>query len=252
MDENQPNTNQQLITFEQMEHMFKLVERMHKPTQIETVSPDLKVAEKLNHQNYTSWCKMMHIALDCRGRLNHILDEPPSPTDPAYKIWKQKDSIVLSWIISNIDTDLINHFLDYTIAKDLWKGIETLLSSGRDELQVFDLNCQANSIKQHKDTLESYYGKLIAIWKEIDRRQPNPMIHPEDMTIFNQFIQKQRLFQFLAGIDEVFDKEKRDLLNLEPLPTVDIAYATIRREVSRREIMTHVSSSEKKSFRNWT
>ena len=35
---------------------------------------------------------------------------------------------------SNIDTDLINQFLDYTIARDLWKGIEILLNSGRDEL----------------------------------------------------------------------------------------------------------------------
>ena len=56
---------------------------------------------------------------------------------------------------------------------------------------------------------------------------------------------KKRLFQFLAGINETFDKEKRDLLNLDPLPTVDMGYATIRREVSRRGIMTHASSSGK-------
>ena len=57
------------------------------------------------------------------------------------------------------------------------------------------------------------------------------MIHAEDITIFNTFIQKQRLFQFLAGINDTFDKEKRDLLNQDPLPTVEIAYATIRREI---------------------
>ena len=83
---------------------------------------------------------------------------------------------------------------------------------------------------------------MTTIWKEVDRRQPNPMIHAEDITIFNTFIQKQRLFQFLAGLNETFDKEKRDLLNLDPLPTVDMAYATIRREVSRHGIMIHASS----------
>lgn len=50
------------------------------------------------------------------------------------------------------------------------------------------------------------------------------------------------MFQFLAGINDTFDKERRDLLNLEPLPSVEAAYATIRREFSRRGIMTHVSS----------
>ena len=97
MAETNPNPNQQLMTFEQMEHMFNLFKQMHQPNiQIEIISPELKIAEKLNHQNYTSWCKMMHIALDYRGRLSHIIDEPPSTTDPTYKIWKQKDSIVLS------------------------------------------------------------------------------------------------------------------------------------------------------------
>ena len=71
------------------------------------------------------------------------------------------------------------------------------------------------------------------------------MIHAEDITIFNTFIQKQRLFQFLAGINETFDKEKRDLLNQDPLPTIEMVYATIRHEISRRGIMTHASSPGK-------
>ena len=79
----------------------------------------------------------------------------------------------------------------------------------------------------------------------MDRQQPNPMIHAEDITIFNTFIQKQRLFQFLAGINETFDKEKRDLLNQDPLPTVEMAYAAIRLEISRCSIMTHTSSPGK-------
>ena len=202
----------QLITMEQMEHMFRLFQQMHKPnTTLETISPYLKLIEKLNYQNYTTWCKMMQIALECRGRLSRIIDDPPSITDPNYRTWKQKDSIVLSWIISNIDTELINQFLDYTITRDLWKGIEVLLSIERDELQIFDMSSQANNIKQNQDPLEVYYGKLTTIWKEIDRRQPNLMIHAEDITIFNTFIQKQRLFQFLAGINETFNKEKKGL-----------------------------------------
>ena len=89
----------------------------------------------------------MQIALECKGHLSYIIDDPPSISDPNYRTWKQRDSIVLSWIIFNIDTDLINQFLDYSIARDLWKGIEVLLSSGRDELQIFDLSSQANNLK---------------------------------------------------------------------------------------------------------
>ena len=71
---------------------------------------------------------------------------------------------------------------------------------------------------------------------------PNPMKCPEDITIFNIFIQRQHLYQFLVGIQDSFDKEKRDL-NLEPLSTLEVAYATIRWEIARRGIMTTVTSS---------
>ena len=80
------------------------------------------------------------------------------------------------------------------------------------------------------------------LWKEIDRRMPNPMTCSQDITAFNNFIQRQRLYQFLTGINENLDKERRDLLHMDPLPIVDVAYATIRREISRRKIMIDVSS----------
>ena len=65
----------------------------------------------------------------------------------------------------------------------------------------------------------------------------------EDITLFNSFIQRPRLYQFLAGINYDLDKEKRDLLHQEPLPSLDAAYATIRREITRRGIMGGDSSS---------
>ena len=66
----------------------------------------------------------------------------------------------------------------------------TLLISGRDELQIYDLNTKATSMKQGIDTIEVYFSKLNTLWKEIDRRMPNPMKCAEDITLFNSFIQR--------------------------------------------------------------
>ena len=68
------------------------------------------------------------------------------------------------------------------------------------------------------------------------------MKHDEDITFFNTYIQTQRLYQFLVGIDDSLDKEHRDLLNQVPLPTLDMAYAAIRRKISRHGIMVDSSS----------
>ena len=245
--ENPPENPNQLISMEHMQQLFQMFQTLNKnSTNIEPgTSQTVRVAEKLNFTNYTKWCKLMQIAIGGRGRLNHIIVNPISPDDPEYQQWAQKDSMVISWIIENIDGDLVNQFLDYKTARDLWKGIETLLSSGRDELRIYDLNTKATSMKQGIDTIEVYFSKLNTLWKEIDRRMPNPMKCAEDITLFNSFIQRQRLYQFLAGVNDSLDKEKWDILNLDPRPTIDAAYATIRREIARRGIIIGNSSLER-------
>ena len=111
------------MNMDQLEKMFQLFQQMQKTNQnTEPSTPELKVAKKLNYQNYTKWCRLMHIAIERKTRLYHITAAPPQPTNPTYSQWKQRDTIVLSWIISNIETDLINQFLDYTTSWDLWKG----------------------------------------------------------------------------------------------------------------------------------
>lgn len=97
-------------------------------------------------------------------------------------------------------------------------------------------------MKQEGYSIEVYYGKMISIWKEIDKRVANPMKHTEDINMYNEITQKQKLYQFLSGINETYDKDRRDILNKIPLPSMDEAYASIRREISKREIMTSKTS----------
>ena len=149
--------------------------------------------------------------------------------------------------MENIESDLVNQYLDFPTAKTLWQGIETLYSSGRDGLQIFDLTVKTNKIQQGTNTIETYYSKLLVLWKEIDRRQPNPMKDPGEIIIYNQLIQQNRLYQFLAGINDTFDKDRRDHLLLDLLPTVEEAYASIRREIMRRGIMKTEPSSNLES-----
>lgn len=106
----------------------------------------------------------------------------------------------LLMLIENIELDSVTNFLDYPTRRDLWKRIATLLSSGQDELQIFDLTNKAARLRQGTHSVEVFYEKIMTIWKELDRQMPNPMKYPEDITIFNSHIQRQRLYQFLAGL----------------------------------------------------
>ena len=64
----------------------------------------------------------------------------------------------------------------------------------------------------------------------------------KDRTTYNVLVQQNCLDQFLTGINENLDKEKRDILNQDPLPSVEVAYAQIRREIIQRIIMSGTST----------
>ena len=55
----------------------------------------------------------MNLALSGRGRLNNIIAAPPPITDTEHPKWAQKDAMVISWIIENIHSYIVNQLLEY-------------------------------------------------------------------------------------------------------------------------------------------
>ena len=72
---------------------------------------------------------------------------------------------------------------------------------------------------------------------EIDRIDPNPMMCADDIKVYAKVRSKQKLFQFLHGLDRRFDPIKREILRLDPLPTAETAYATVRKEAAHQSIL---------------
>ncbi|XP_076933928.1 uncharacterized protein LOC143599999 [Bidens hawaiensis] len=207
--------------------------------QTTTNSENLSLGIKLGGDNYALWATLMKKANGGRGRGSHVTGDP-SPllkTDTSYSRWEQDDQCVFTWIIQNLESNLVNNVSQYPTAKALWDGLATTYGSGTDSLQVFDLHKRANSLKQGSDSLEDLWSRLQGIWMSIDRRDPNPMKDPEDIQVYNKKTQEQRLYQLLMAVDDKLEPIKRDILKKEPLPSVEAAYATIRREVARVTIL---------------
>ncbi|KAL3627286.1 hypothetical protein CASFOL_028649 [Castilleja foliolosa] len=176
------------------------------------------IEPKLNETNYSMWARKVELALGGVDRWHHITDDPPKKDEPEYKTWARNDLQVLCWLIDSIETDLSGQFIEYPNAKELWKGAYETYRSGEDALHIYDLN--------------------------MDRRDHNDMETPGDILKLNKRIQTYRLYQFLHGANPKLDSVKRDLLKESPLPSVEIAYAALRREASRVVIVNHTKKEE--------
>ena len=75
-----------------------------------------------------------------------------------------------------------------------------------------------------------YYANLKAVWQELDQRRPIKMEFALDLKTRREKIQLDRVYAFLVGLDDVFDKVRSDILRTQPLPSVDEVFFVIRRE----------------------
>ena len=103
-----------------VEQMFFLFQKFN-----QKINTRSTVSKKLKYQSYIKWCKEMKTEISGRGRLNQITMVPTTTTNEQCE---QNDSMVMSWIIENIDRDLVDCFLDYTTtAHELWTRIQFIL-----------------------------------------------------------------------------------------------------------------------------
>ncbi|KAL3624219.1 Potassium transporter 8 [Castilleja foliolosa] len=202
------------------------------------------IEPKLNETNYSMWARKVELALGGVDRWHHITDDPPKKDEPEYKTWARNDLQVLCWLIDSIETDLSGQFIEYPNAKELWKGAYETYRSGEDALHIYDLNVRANRLQQGEQSIEKYYQAFTSLWREMDRRDHNDMETPGDILKLNRRIQTYRLYQFLHGANPKLDPVKRDLLKESPLPSVETAYAALRREASRVMIVNHTKKEE--------
>jgi Retrotransposon gag protein len=231
----------QLITLQQNQIMSLSQIDTHKPatTVVEAPIQPNPISIKLDDTNYTLWSQAMRMYVKGRDKMRHITGNPspPLPSDPLFQRRDIDDSIVKGWLINSLDPKLQNTFIQYPTAKEVWDAVAITFYDGNDKAQVYNLNKRVTRLKQSGRSVEEYYHELQGLWREIDYRRPNPMIHAEDITKFTEFVQETRVYTFLDGLDDRLDNVRAVVPQMASFPSVEQAYAIVRRETSRQGAM---------------
>ena len=179
-----------------------------------------------------------------KDKLGYITGDSPQPleTDPLFRKWRTENAIVKGWLINSMDPSLISNFIRFLTSKQVWDSIATTFFDGTDTSQVYDLRRRVTSMNQAGGSIEKYYNDLQGLWRKIDFRHPNLMKCAGDIQKYNSILQEDRVHVFLDGSDDRLDKIRSDVLQLQPFPTVELAYAHVRREDIRQAIMTSSSN----------
>lgn len=176
---------------------------------------------------------MLHVT--GQGKRGYLTGKiPPVDEDsPGYDSWCIDDCIVKGWLLKTMDDDLRESFLDLPTAKDVWESASQMYYDASDESQIYELRCKSTRIKQSGRDLSCYFAELKKVWQELDCRRPINMKCPDDVKLRQDEVQKDRVYDFLAGLDDELNKIRGDVLRVKPLPKLEEVYSYVRKGKSQ-------------------
>jgi hypothetical protein len=232
----QPNEPSTEILTELTTRMNEALTKASTPMTDNTAAP---IGIKLDGSNYALWSQVVEMYISGKDKLGYINVDiiQPAQTDPSFRKWRTDNAVVKGWLINSMDPSLIGNFIRFPTAKGVWDSIATTYFDGSDTSQIYDLRRRVTRLKQAGGSLEKYFTDLQGLWREIDFRRPNPMECVADIQHYNTMIQEDRVYTFLDGLDDRLDNIRGDILQMKPFPTVEQAYAHVRREAVRQAVM---------------
>ncbi|KAI9170486.1 hypothetical protein LWI28_028783 [Acer negundo] len=123
----------------------------------------LELTIKLDHNNFLLWRQQIIAAIK-GNRFFHFIDpnsEIPSKkkvdgTDnESYLDWEQQDQILLCWLLSSINQELLPQLVECTTACEAWYTVERLFTS-QSRANVMQLKLQLQTLKKSGSTMTEY------------------------------------------------------------------------------------------------
>lgn len=72
-----------------------------------------------------------------------------------------------------------------------------------------------------------YFNNLYALWDELDMLSPPLDCSCDARNAASKRIEQEKLIKFLVGLNDYYEQTRRQIMSMEPLPSVDRAYSLI-------------------------
>ncbi|XP_068328837.1 uncharacterized protein [Pyrus communis] len=191
------------------------------------------VSKPLNGDNYSTWSRAMKISLSAKNKLCFVdgtVLQPSVKTKPDdHASWQRCNDMIVAWIINSINSDITDSIIYMTDAHAIWEELRERYCQSNAP-RIFQLQRDIASLTQDQLSIAAYYTKMKSLWDEL--------LSYSDSVSCTCGAQNERnkLMQFLMGLNDSYSAVRGQLLLMNPLPTVRQAYASISQEEKQRSL----------------
>ncbi len=197
----------------------------------------IQAAYRLNGQNYLKWSQLVRTYLKGKGKISHILGLGPELDDPGFDAWDEEDSMIMSWLWSSMTPEISDTCMFLPSARGIWDAVQQTYSRAHDAARVYEVKVKTLAAKQGSRSVTEYANLLQNLWHELNHYRVLEPKCSDDAVILKNFIERDRVYDFLVGLNTEFDQVRIQILGKEEVPPLNEVIALVRAEESRRGIM---------------
>ncbi|XP_019234924.1 PREDICTED: uncharacterized protein LOC109215337 [Nicotiana attenuata] len=180
--------------------------------------------------NYSIWSRAMRIQLLGKNKLG-LIDGTLKREDVAENLghqWDKCNAIVLGWIMSSVSKKLVTGIVYAKDACRVWEDLKERFDK-INASRIYQLHKEIATLCQGTNSVSTYFTKLKELWDEYESMIPACRDRE-----FVEHLHRQKLMQFLMGLNENYEQARSQILMTNPTPNVSKAYAMIiEREIQR-------------------
>ncbi|KAF7115429.1 hypothetical protein RHSIM_RhsimUnG0055800 [Rhododendron simsii] len=195
------------------------------------------VSKLLEGDNYSTWSRAMRIALSAKNKIGFVTGsiKPPSSTDATFPLWQRCNDMVLSWLLNSIHPDIATSVIYAETSAEVWADLQERFSQGNDS-RIYQIKQEIGEHRQGQQSISVYYTKLKALWDELSSYHQMVICTCGGLENLNKRDEKEKVMQFLMGLNENYGPVRGQILLMQPLPDTRRVYSLVLQQEKQIEV----------------
>ncbi|KAF7148530.1 hypothetical protein RHSIM_Rhsim03G0044200 [Rhododendron simsii] len=195
------------------------------------------VSKLLEGDNYSTWSRAMRIALSAKNKIGFVAGsiKPPSSIDATFPLWQRCNDMVLSWHLNSIHPDIATSVIYAETSAEVWADLQERFSQGNDS-RIYQIKQEIGEHRQGQQSISVYYTKLKALWDELSSYHQMVICTCGGLENLNKRDEKEKVMQFLMGLNENYGPVRGQILLMQPLPDTRRVYSLVLQQEKQIEV----------------
>jgi len=145
------------------------------------------------------------IFIDAQNKLAHLLQPPPTDTDPTYMTWRTGDYFVMAWHLNSLKENISGSVMFLPTAKDMWETLKVMYENEKNLSRVFKIYERLFELKYGDRYVPEFYGEVKSLIDELEIRQSSVT----DAATLRGYRQDLAVSKFLSGLNPTLRSQVR-------------------------------------------